>query len=159
LAAISSSLVPYLHGANNFLRFKICFQINNVMNKNGTLPLNMEANHGCMQMITVKSKRYPWGKKISRGYMRLLRKKISRGYMRLLPTSLVCLKIYRNLFILGVIQGIWVRPNKMPHGFTRRFIIGTWRVSVPSWPRFRILPSCADFQHFSILGSISFSLF
>ena len=155
MAAISSSLVPCLHGAtcylrlkiNNFLRFKICFQINNVMNKNGTLPLNMEANHGCMQMITVKSKRYPWGKKIS------------RGYMRLLPTSLVCLKIYRNLFILGVIQGIWVRPNKMPHGFTRRFIIGTWRVSVPSWPRFRILPSCADFQHFSILGSISFSLF
>lgn len=63
--------------------------------------LNMEANHGCMQMITVKSKRY------------LSEKKISRG--------LVCLKIYRNLFFLGVTEGIWVRPNKMPHGFTRRF--------------------------------------
>jgi hypothetical protein len=73
---------------NNFIRFKICAEINNTLHKHGAPTPHAEATHGCMQMIATKFKRY------------LSRKEKRLRYMLLLLMSLVCLKFLKTYHLL-----------------------------------------------------------
>jgi hypothetical protein len=105
---------------NNFIRFKVCPKINNIEHKQGTLSSNTETNHGCMQMITAKSKRYA------------RRKEIRWEYMCLLTTFLIYVKTFGNLFIMGqgskcdLLVDIWFLLNLLVDTRSNKIFILFW---------------------------------
>jgi hypothetical protein len=66
--------------------------------------LGSSPNHEGMQTIPAKSKGYPTGNKMK------------RGYMPLLPTSLICMKISRNLSIMGRMENVLSFTNTVGWG-------------------------------------------